>query len=68
MYTQSGELVIISGGRKYFKRSEFKSLRFRIIFLVILAGIIPGVILKAVVLKSYAVSYTHLTLPTILRV
>ena len=53
MYTQSGELVIISGVRKYFKRSEFKSLRFRIIFLVILAGIIPGVILKAVVLKSY---------------
>ena len=53
MYTQSGELVIISGVRKYFKRSEFKSLRFRIIFLVILGGISPGVSLTAVVLKSY---------------
>ena len=46
-------MVIISGVRKYFKHRIFKSLRFRIILLVMLAGIIPGIIMKAVILNSY---------------
>ena len=46
-------MVIISGVRKYFKHRVFRSLRFRIILLVMLAGIIPGIIMKAVILNSY---------------
>ena len=46
-------MVIISGVKKYFKHKVIKSLRFRIILLVMLAGIIPGMIMKAVILNSY---------------
>ena len=44
---QSGELVIILGDKIYFRGKFFKSLRFRIMLLLIVIGIIP-------------VSYTHL--------
>ena len=53
MCIQSGELVIISGVRKYIKVKLFQSLRFRIIVLMILVGIIPAIAMKTVVLKSY---------------
>ena len=46
-------MVIISGVRKYFKKNIFKSLRFRIILLLLAAGIIPCLIMKAVILNSY---------------
>ena len=50
---QNGELVIISGVRKYLKWNILKSLRVRIILLVILAGVIPVLILRGVILSSY---------------
>ncbi len=53
MFIQSGELVIISGVSRYFQKNIFRSLRFRIILLLALVGIIPCVIMRAVVLKSY---------------
>ena len=53
MFIRSGELVIILGVRKYVKINFFRSLRFRITVLIILAGIIPGVVMRAVVLKNY---------------
>lgn len=53
MYIRSGELVIISGVKRYFKKSAFKSLRFRISLLLLLAGVIPCIIMKAVILNSY---------------
>ncbi len=53
MCIRSGELVIILGVRKYFKIRIFRSLRFRITLLLILAGIIPGIITKTVILKNY---------------
>ena len=46
MYIQSGELVIILKGK-------WKSLRYRIVLLLILVSSIPCLILKAVVLKGY---------------
>jgi len=46
-------LVIISGVRKYLKNNVLKSLRFRIILLVFLSGIVPWVILRGVILSSY---------------
>lgn len=46
-------MVIISGVRKYFKKNIFKSLRFQIILLLLAAGIIPCLIMKAVILNSY---------------
>lgn len=46
-------MVIISGVKKFIKSNLLKSLRFRIILLMILAGMIPGLIMKAVILKSY---------------
>lgn len=52
-YIQSGELVIISGVRRYFKNNFFKSLRFRIIVLLMVVGSIPCVVMKAIVLESY---------------
>ncbi|HIX98748.1 HAMP domain-containing protein [Faecalicatena fissicatena] len=51
--TQSGELVTISGVRLYFRNHFLKSLKFRIIFLFIAVGIIPCLVLKAVILESY---------------
>ena len=48
-----GELVTISGVRLYFRNHFLKSLKFRIIFLFIAVGIIPCLVLKAVILESY---------------
>ena len=53
MYIRSGELVIILGVRKYVKINFLKSLRFRITVLIILAGIIPSVIMRMVILNNY---------------
>lgn len=53
MYTQSGVLVIISGVRRYFKKNIFKSLRFRLILLFLLIGMIPMYLMKTVILNSY---------------
>ena len=53
MYIRNGALVIILGVKTYFRRNIFKSLRFRIILLVILAGIIPMLIMKTLLLGSY---------------
>lgn len=51
--TRSGELVTISGVRLYFRNHFLKSLKFRIIFLFVAVGIIPCIVLKAVILESY---------------
>ena len=53
MSIRNGALVIISGVKKYFRRNIFKSLRFRIIPLVLLAGIVPMICMKTVILNSY---------------
>lgn len=53
MCIPSGGLVIISGVRHYIKFKFFKSLRFYIILLLMLVGIIPCVIMKAMVLENY---------------
>ena len=53
MYIQSGEWVTISGVKKYFKKNIFKSMRFQIVLLVFLAGILPVIIMRAVFLNSY---------------
>ena len=53
MYIPSGEWVIISGVKKYIKIGRLKSLRFRIIVLIILAGMVPGLIMRAVILSGY---------------
>ncbi len=50
---QNGELVIISGVKKYLKWNVLKSLRVRILLLVILVGMIPTLILYEVTLRSY---------------
>lgn len=50
---QSGELVTISGVRQYFKNHFIKSLRFRIVVLLIMTGIVPCFIMKAMILKNY---------------
>ena len=43
MYIQSGEWVIISRGKSQFKFKDkiFRNLRFRVILLVMLAGLVP---------------------------
>ena len=53
MFIRSGELVIILGVRRYIKINFLRSLRFRIAVMIILAGIIPSVIMRAVILKNY---------------
>ncbi len=53
MCIRSGELVIISGVRRYFKLHFFKSMRFRITVLLMLTGIIPCLIMKTIILESY---------------
>ena len=53
MYIQNGGLDTISEVKKYFKLHLFKSLRFRIVLIVILVGVIPGLIMKTVILNSY---------------
>lgn len=50
---QNGELVIISGVKKYLKWNILKSLRVRIILLIILVGTVPAFILRGLVLSSY---------------
>lgn len=50
---QNGELVIISGVKRYLKWGIWKSLRARIVLLVILAGTIPALVLRGVVLSSF---------------
>ena len=46
MYIQSGELVTILGVKEKMKNKFFKSLRFRILLLLVLFGIIPCVRFK----------------------
>jgi len=46
-------LVIISGVKKYLKKNIFRSMKFRIIMLVALAGIVPVLIMRGVFLNSY---------------
>ncbi len=46
-------MVIISGVKKYLKWGIWKSLRARIVLLVILAGTIPALVLRGVVLSSF---------------
>lgn len=53
MYIQSGELVTISGVRHFIKSKMFRSLRFRFVIFTVLIGIIPGIVMKAVLLNSY---------------
>ena len=53
MCKRSGELVIISGVKKYIKWNIFRSLRFQMILLIILVGLIPGMMMKNVLLNSY---------------
>lgn len=53
MCIRSGELVIILGVKWRSKKHFFKSLRFRIIFLLIAVGIIPCIIVKTLILESY---------------
>lgn len=53
MYTPNGEWVIISKVSKYIKVNMLRSLRFRIILLVVAVGIIPGIIMETVILNSY---------------
>ena len=53
MYIRSGELVIILGVKKYFKRSRLGSLRFQFALLLILAGVIPVLIIEGVLLNTY---------------
>lgn len=51
MYIQSGELVTILGVKKELQNKFIRSLRFRITLLIVLAGVIPCFILKAVILN-----------------
>jgi len=54
MSTRSGELVTISKAKFFGKiLSVFRSLRFRVFVLVIAAGIIPALILRAGMIGSY---------------
>ena len=53
MYIRNGELVIISGVKKYLKKNIFRSMKFKIIMLVALAGIVPVLIMRGVFLNSY---------------
>ena len=53
MYIQSGELVTILGVKEKMKNKFFKSLRFRILLLLVLFGIIPCAILKSAILDNY---------------
>ena len=53
MYIQSGELVIILRDKFRIGNKIWHSLRFRIIILVIVIGIVPAFIMEAGILKSY---------------
>ncbi len=53
MCIPNGEWVIILGVKSYFKKSIFKSLRFRLVIRMFLVGLIPMLLLETVLLKSY---------------
>ena len=56
MFIRNGALVIISEVKtlkKYFTFRIFKSLRFRIVLILMLVGIVPGFLMRAIVLGSY---------------
>lgn len=53
MYTQSGVLVIISRVKFKEKWKFLKSLRFRIIWILVIIGIIPSVIIENGIVQSY---------------
>ena len=53
MYIQSGELVIILKGRWNTKNNFWKSLRIRMVLLLILVSSIPCLILKTLVINGY---------------
>ena len=53
MFIQSGELVIISGDKKFIKINIFRSLRFQLVILILLVGVMSGSLVKNVLLKSY---------------
>lgn len=54
-YIQSGELVIISKGRfrNKIKEKVIKSLRFRIILIIVCAGVIPCTVAHIAIIKAY---------------
>ncbi|WP_461811676.1 sensor histidine kinase [Faecalimonas sp.] len=53
MCIQSGELVTILGVKEKMKNKFFKSLRFRILLLLVVFGIVPCTILKSTILNNY---------------
>lgn len=53
MCIRSGEWDIILRVKEYFKVRRFRSLRLRIVLLVIFAGIVPGIAAKTVILNNY---------------
>ena len=53
MCIQSGVLAIISGVRPYFKKKYLKSLRLRIVFWLMVVGVIPCLIIRLIMLESY---------------
>lgn len=53
MCIQSGVWVIISKLRPYFKNKYLKSLRLRIVLLLILVGVVPSIITKVQVISGY---------------
>lgn len=53
MCIPNGEWVIILGVKAYFKKSVWKSLRFRLVIRMFLVGVIPMLLLETVLLKSY---------------
>ena len=53
MYAQSGVWVIISKLRPYLMEKYIKSLRFRIVLLLMLVGVVPSIITKTQVIYGY---------------
>lgn len=53
MYIRSGELVIILGDKFVIRKRFLKSLRFRIIVIMLAVGIIPCLVIKATILSNY---------------
>lgn len=46
-------MVIISEVRRYLKNNIFKSLHLQIVFLFIIVGVLPCLVIKGIVIKSY---------------
>ena len=65
MYIQSGELVIILGARFKTKNRFFKSMRFRILLLVLICGIAPCYIMKEAILTNYVKKHVDLRISEI---